>query len=595
MRSICAGAVALLFAAALALYWSSLGHPLVFDDKRMVGSLAAMRDAGFSLERRGITFGSFGWIYGAFGPEWRWQRLANVLAHGAVAALLFLFLRRLFDRVLGTARGNAWHAFLGAALFLVHPAAVYGVAYLTQRSTVLATLFSIASLWLFLEGLLGRRRAWAWFIGAALAYLLAVSSKEHCVMLPAVAAVLAVLARGWPPRPLAALALPFALYALIALATVFQTRGLLGGVYESLAPAALKQSAAAGAGPEHPFAASIVNQGFLFFRYLLTWLVPWPGWMSVDVRAAFPAGILAWPQTAGFVAWLAWPFAAGALLARGGRAGLAGFALFAPWLLALTEFATVRIQEPFVLYRSYLWMCVLPAALPAVLARLRPGVALALPALAALALLFPFAERLQTFASELAFWDDAVRKITDARAPFTDRAYRNLGVAYFQAGRDAEAQADFNRAIELHPGTPEGWISRGTLYMRAAQSERARADFDPALELDPGNGEVRGRRCIVLMRLRLLDEALADCSRAVEIEPREASNHVVLGMARALRGETALAERSYLRALELDASDGSAHYQYGVLLRATGRAEEAKAQFAAACKARIEAACRAVP
>ena len=26
-------------------------------------------------------------------------------------------------------------------------------------------------------------------------------------------------------------------------------------------------------------------------------------------------------------------------------------------LLALTEVATVRIQEPFVLYRSYLWMC----------------------------------------------------------------------------------------------------------------------------------------------------------------------------------------------------------------------------------------------
>ena len=52
------------------------------------------------------------------------------------------------------------------------------------------------------------------------------------------------------------------------------------------------------------------------------------------------------------------------------RLGLAGFALLSPWLLALTEFATVRAQEPLVLYRSYLWMSVLPAALPAVTARL---------------------------------------------------------------------------------------------------------------------------------------------------------------------------------------------------------------------------------
>jgi len=595
MRSICAGAVALLFAAALALYWSSLGYPLVFDDKRMIGALERMQEAGFGFGRRGITFGSFGWIHGLFGPDWRWQRLCNVLLHGAVAALLFLFLRRLFDRVLGAARANATHAFLGATLFLVHPVAVYGVAYLTQRSTVLATLFSVASLWLFLEGLLARRRAWAWFGGAALGYLFAVSSKEHCVMLPAVAVALAVLVRGWPPRPLAQLVPPLVLYALIGLTTVFQARGLLGGVYESLGAAALKQSAAMGAGPESPFAASLVNQGYLFFRYLLTWLFPWPGWMSVDVRPAFPSGVLAWPQTAGFIAWLAWPIAAGALVLRRGRAGLAGLALLSPWLLALTEFVTARIQEPFVLYRSYLWMCLLPAALPALLARLRPGAALALPALAALALLVPFAERLRTFSSELALWDDAVRKIADPRAPFTDRAYRNRGVAYFHAGRDAEALADFNRAIELHPGTPEGWISRGTLYMRAAQSERARADFDRALALDPQNGEVRARRCIVLMRLQRLEEALADCSRAAELAPGEASVHVVLGMARALRGETALAEKSYLRALELGSDDGSAHYQYGVLLRGTGRGDEARRHFAAACKARVEAACRAVP
>jgi tetratricopeptide (TPR) repeat protein len=269
--------------------------------------------------------------------------------------------------------------------------------------------------------------------------------------------------------------------------------------------------------------------------------------------------------------------------------------MLGPWLLAATEFAAARVQEPFVLYRSYLWMCLLPAALPALLVRLRPGVAATLLSAAALVLLFPFADRLRTFSSELALWDDAVRKIADPGAPLTDRAYRNRGVALFQVGRDDEALRDFNRAIELHPRAAEGWISRGTLYMRAARSEQAKADFDRALTLDPRNGEILGRRCIVMIRLQRLDDALSDCKRAVELEPGEASNHVVLGMTLALRGESALAERHYQRALALDASDGSAHYQYGILLRGTGRAAEAQREFAAACKARIEAACRAVP
>ena len=44
------------------------------------------------------------------------------------------------------------------------------------------------------------------------------------------------------------------------------------------------------------------------------------------------------------------------LIWRGGRLGLLGFALLAPWLLFATELSAVRIQEQFVLYRSYLWM-----------------------------------------------------------------------------------------------------------------------------------------------------------------------------------------------------------------------------------------------
>jgi protein O-mannosyl-transferase len=517
--------------------------------------------------------------------------------------LLFVFLRRLFGTVLGDARtaiDPAWWAFFGALLFLLNPTAVYAVAYLVQRTTVMATLFGIASLHFFLEGLIrGSRR---WYLAAAAAYFFAVFSKEHAIMLPAVAVALAVLVRGASLRLVRELVPALLLYAAIGALVVLRLRGFLGAQSEPFAEVAIRQLAESRADPTATgqlqtvadrYLLSVLNQGFLFFRYLLTWIAPFPAWMSIDVRPAFPAQLASWPQAAGFVAWLAWPWMAGALLLRGGRAGLAGFALLAPWLLALTEVSSIRIQEMFVLYRSYLWMCLLPAALPAVLAGLPARWALAALCAASLAFLPAFRDRLASFSTEVGVWDDAVRKSADSGMPFIDRTVRSRGVAYYRRERYGEALADFERALAIDRNNAENWLARGTLFMRTARSDLALADFDRTLLLDPGHREALGRRCVVRMRLKRLDEALADCTRAVERNPHDPDNFTSLGMLYALRGETARSEEHYRRALALDAANGNAHYQFGVLLRGTARTGEAREHFGIACRAGVPRACEA--
>jgi tetratricopeptide (TPR) repeat protein len=591
-------AVAACLVVALPLYWISLRHPLVFDDRLLREDFLKLYGASwFRFDLRWLSYSTFGWTYDVLGRQWPWHRLVSVLLHATTAALLFSFLARLFAAVLAPPAGSGrieprWMAFFGALLFLVHPAAVYGVAYLAQRPIVMATLFGVLCLRLFLEGLLTRSRSW--YYTAAVAYFAAVFSKEHTVMLPAVALTLAVLMRGNPREWARELAGPLAAFAGIALLVTLKAKGLIGAPYEPAAQALLGQLQESSASPDTSDAwlRSVVNQGHLFFRYLLTWLVPYPGWMSVDLRTAFPAHALAWPHVAGFAAWLALPVLSVMLLRQGGARGLLGFALLYPWLLALTELAVVRVQEPYVLYRSYLWMSGLPCALPVLLRRVPSRAGFAALMVACLVLVPLTLERIGTFSSAVRLWDDAVRKNADATAPFVERGYQQRGFAYLQAGQYPDALRDFAQAIEINPRDPNPYVGRGTLRARTGALEWALEDLGRAIELDPGYAEAWSKRCFTKMLLDRPVDALADCERAVALNPRHRDAHTNLGVVYGALHRTADAESSYLRALAIEASNADANFNYGVLLVVQGRRAEAQLPLSIGCAAGIAESCK---
>jgi hypothetical protein len=224
----------LLLAVAIALlYGHSLWNPLVFDDKPFFTDATLKRYGAslFHLDLRWFSYASFGWTYDLFGRDWFWYRAGNLVLHTLASILLFVFFRRLLTVTAQpdkAAMPSHWPAFFGALIFALHPITVYGVAYLVERSIVMATLFGIATLLCYLEGLI-RDKA-QWFIGSALFYFLAVFSKEHSVMIPAVAVALTLLLN----KPSISLAkkvwLPFALYA--AIGTLIILRDTLGLVMD---------------------------------------------------------------------------------------------------------------------------------------------------------------------------------------------------------------------------------------------------------------------------------------------------------------------------------------------------------------------------
>src|SRR5687767_12430145 len=252
-----------LIGAALGLYWSGWRYPPVFDDHVLSAAWLKMHleRAPSLFAMRWVSDLSFEWAHLARVP----QRVVNVLLHAGTAAVLFGFLARLFGALIEERRAK-WLAFAGAAFFVLHPVAVYAVAYLIQRSIILATLFSLLCLWCVLEWLLrGARLFSLWGVAAVVAYYLAVYAKEHAVMLPAVAVALAILVRGASLD--AGRAVLLALFGAVGLVLILSARSIIGSSYEPLAQAALSSFVGAHgaltAADLYPL--SVLNQATLYF------------------------------------------------------------------------------------------------------------------------------------------------------------------------------------------------------------------------------------------------------------------------------------------------------------------------------------------
>jgi tetratricopeptide (TPR) repeat protein len=483
--------------AVLALYGSFLSSPLVFDDFSYFGApITDVLGADLHFGLRWLSVSTFVWVRAVFGADLIWQRLGNLTLHIVNTWLLYLFLLKLFQATLlaektddgGGASGwpltLSWLAFLAAGWFALNPAAVYGVAYLVQRTTLLATLFALSTWYLFLQGLLRNQRRW--LLASAASYLLAVLSKEHAIMVPTVALMLWLLVRPPGQRPFKELAPTLVCYLAVAVYTLVQVKsgGIVGSAYE---PSGQGMLAELNIDAGQAYGLSLLTQSFLFFKYLVLWLVPVPAWMSVDMQEHFVRSFWSWPQTVAAAIFLLYPVLALRWLLQRGSKGLLGFAMLGPWLLFATELSTVRIQEVFVLYRSYLWMSCLAVGVALLLRQLAARHALVVFALATLALVPASWNRLTTFSDSRLLWDDALQ-LAQGKEETNQlgRMHHNRGVAYLNAGRYQEAIRDFDAGLKILPYYSLLFNDRAVAYLKAGQYPQALQDFNRAILLDPG-------------------------------------------------------------------------------------------------------------
>jgi tetratricopeptide (TPR) repeat protein len=518
----------LVLGGILLIYLPGLGNDLVFDDGYLTTGLFDDYRS-FALRARMLSYGSFVWLQALFGEGWWKQRLANLLIHAAVVVCVWGLYRAILERI-DAPRGTAGEAAvpyrgspaLGFAVgfFALNPVAVYAVAYLIQRSILLATLFVTLGLWIFTVGLL--RGKWWLHLLALGCYVLAVASKEHAILAPLAAVpIYIVVARPSRLRIGAVAALGSVAIGIAALILTRRYGNILGKPFDEYSHLYLAQLSRLSPDAErHAYGLSIMNQAWLFFRYGVDWFIPWSGWMSISLRPAFPVAWITFPQVLGVAGYIA-VVVAGFVLVwryRDWRA-LIGLSLLFPALLFATEFATVWVQDPFVLYRSYLWAIGVPGFVFLAVHGTNWRVLLVVGLVAGALLVWQALDRIYSLRNAEIVWTDAIEKLpNDPRAVGRWFPYLNRGSAYVDSDSFALALRDFEASSALGD-EGMGAFNMGAILAAQGHPAESLAAFERAQREGYTLYNLPFQRGLALLALHRLGEALVQFEAARAMDP----------------------------------------------------------------------------
>jgi tetratricopeptide (TPR) repeat protein len=554
----------------------------------------------------------------AGGPNAALFHGTNVALHAAAAVVLFLLIRRLGAKALP--------AFLGAALFALHPVQVESVGWVSGLKDVLCGLLSLVSVWQYVKyatsdavsetnprsprsviprepqategsrdgnsasplpevprsaslprdddlrqsgGSPNARTRDAWsdkrkhYAIAAAAFLLALLAKPTAVVVPAVAFVLDVLVLR---RPVRRSVLALGPWLLPAAACLLWTKAVQPAHY-------------AAASVPVQYRPLIAADALAFYLYKLAW----PAQLAVDYGRT-PERVLAngWL----YYTWVA-PAAVALLLLwrRRDRWLLAGAALFvlglAPVLgLVRFDFQLISTTADHYLYLPMAGVALALAAVADRLSRRTPaGQGFTV---AAVVVLLALAVR---SAVQTTHWHDTVALFQhnlDVN-PNSWVSHNSLAAAYVEQGNTAHAIDHARRAADLRQDDARVWGTLASALAMNNQLAEARDAYRKALELEPNNARLHAALAGLLAQQNQLDPAMAHARRAIELDPSDAQARLNYGTMLAQSGKVDEGIEQLREATRLAPGQlPQAHANLGLLYLSRGTRDEAIAEFRSA-------------
>jgi tetratricopeptide (TPR) repeat protein len=490
------------------------------------------------------------------------HHVVNLFIHVLAALALFGVVRRtLVQPLLRDRFGPDATPLAGlvALLWAVHPLGTQTVTYLSQRTESLMALFYLLTLYGFIRSTEARPRLWQSL--AVLACLLGTLSKEIIATAPL---LVLLYDRTFVAGSFAgALRTRATFYAALA-STWLVLAWLLFGVHA--------RGVGYGLGvPWFDYALTQI-QAVVLYLGLGLWPSPLifdrgPGLLPSFADAA--PSLLILILLLGATVWA---------LVRRPAAGFLGACFFV--ILGPASSVIPVINQPIAENRPYLSLAALIAIV--VLAGymiLRGRLTLVLGLVLAVACVVATSMRNRVYHSDLALWSD-----TATKAPESARAHYNLGLAYENAGRAADALFEYRRALQLNPFHLGARNNLANCLIHAGHAEAAIPHYEFVLRVQGDHPAARLNLAVVLTQYGRSDAAVPLLERAIRDTPDSALAHDTLGQALTAldRAETALPH--FTRALTLQPTRAITWNFTGVALAKLKRIPEARAHFARAAQ-----------
>ena len=212
-----------------------------------------------------------------------------------------------------------------------------------------------------------------------------------------------------------------------------------------------------------------------------------------------------------------------------------------------------------------------------------------------------------------------LEKITQRQPENSEIAYA-LGVSYIQTRQPAKSRDTFAKLFNVQTNSGAAYLLNAQMHVRQQFEETAATELNKALEIDPRLPQVRFilgelaiyraeidqgiiflKQEIALNPLNAMayyrlgegfsrqlkwDEAIPPLQKSIWLNPFFSGPYIVLGKVYLKKQDFGNAENMLRRSTAIDPNNFGAHYLLAQVLQQTGKAEEAKAEFALAEKLR---------
>jgi len=532
----------------LAVFWPTLGHQFLdWDDDRNLVNNPDFRGLAWSNLRWMLTttlmghwipftWLTFGTDYVIWGMKPFGYHLTNLLLHAGAALTMYLVALRLLRKA--TAGGEIalrLGALAAALFFAIHPLRVESVAWATERRDVLSGLWLLLTVLTYLVSV-DRPARGRWWLGASLGcYALALTSKAIVMTLPAVLLILDVYPlrrlhgwRAWTTAEGRRVLIEKIPFVLLAVADAgMAVYALRTHAAEMIVSQPLESRIAA------------AFYGIAFYA--------WKTFVPVAISPLYQLPPRVDPADPTMLASAMAVVAVTAVLLWQRRRWPAGLAVWLTYLVLLAPVSGLVQSGPQLVAARYSYLACLGLALlvgagvwwlarraegpPRAWRWAGAGGAVAIAGLAGLG----------TIAwSQTHVWRDSETLWAHVVSvdPASSIAHNNLGYAYLQQERLADAEREIRAALRLDPEWELAHANLAVVLLRQGRLAEA--------------GEARVQLGSMLLKHGKYEEAIDLFRREVASRPGDAGAHNNLGAALLLRGQIGPAIGQFEEALRIN-------------------------------------------